>query len=70
MTGCFINDPFSIDIWERLFIRNELDDQDLILSRGEEFSLCHCAQAGSGAQLASYPWHPRGSFPAGKVAGA
>jgi hypothetical protein len=37
---------------------------------GQEFSLLHVVQTGSGAHPASYPMGTGGSFPEGKVAGA
>jgi hypothetical protein len=38
--------------------------------QGQEFSLLHVVQAGSGAHPTSYPMGTRGSFPGGKAAGA
>jgi hypothetical protein len=37
---------------------------------GQEFSLFHVVQTGSGADAASYPIGTGGSFPEGKAAGA
>jgi hypothetical protein len=37
---------------------------------GEEFSLLHVIQTGSGAHPASYPMSSQGAFPGDKAAGA